>query len=191
MVINWHFWNRDIFWNKLYCIQNYFTPCSFIKIFKTLIIFRCWLYTPTFLVMIVPTFYLNQFWVKTTLVPGGIKGVRMKSKFTLMYAHADRLGCTLEFRSKFKINPPWSNVLFHSIIRKSGSQIPKTLVKWFFCSPNGPLSSVFSILMWRDQLVVLTSLLYDRFHFIAIFVTKNIQIHFVAMFCETCKSMSK
>ena len=60
-------------------------------------------------------------WTKT-LVPGGARGVALKSKFTFMAAWAVRLGFVREERSRLRVRTAWGTRRYHSWDRKLGSQ---------------------------------------------------------------------
>ena len=60
-------------------------------------------------------------WSKT-LVPGGARGVALKSKLPFMAAWAERLGFVREERSRLRVRTDWGMRRSHSWDVKLGSQ---------------------------------------------------------------------
>ena len=66
-----------------------------------------------------------------TFIPGGARGVLLKSKGPNKYACADNFGLTLAVRNKFKVSSDWTKSLSHSTIGKLQSQVAKPAIRWF------------------------------------------------------------
>ena len=60
-------------------------------------------------------------WTKT-LVPGGTRGVALKSKFPFMVAWVERLGFVREDRSRLRVRNVWGIIRSHYWDGKLGSQ---------------------------------------------------------------------
>lgn len=74
---------------------------------------------------------LSDFKFTNTFVPGGTSGVGMQSNGPKWYGHAESLGSTLDFLSKFKVNIACGNRQSNYLIGKSGSKVTKLVFKWF------------------------------------------------------------
>jgi hypothetical protein len=56
-----------------------------------------------------------------TRVPGGARGVRLKSKCPFNWAYADMRGFIRDFRRRLIVMVAWGNSLSHSFMGKVGS----------------------------------------------------------------------
>ena len=65
------------------------------------------------------------------LVPGGNKGVLLKSNTPFNCDHADNFGLIFEFLSKLSVNSAWGSRRSHSVIGNCGLQVARPLHKWF------------------------------------------------------------
>ena len=63
----------------------------------------------------------DALWIKN-LVPGGARGVALKSKLTFMAAWAEKLGFVREERSILRVMTSWGMRRYHSWDGKLGSQ---------------------------------------------------------------------
>ena len=66
-----------------------------------------------------------------TLVPGGARGVALKSKFLLMAAWAERLGFVREDQRRLRVIAAWGMRLSHSWEGKLGSQDASPAQRWY------------------------------------------------------------
>ena len=64
-------------------------------------------------------------WIKT-MVPGGARGVALKSKLLFMAEWAERLGFVREERSRLRVMTAWGMIRSHSWDGKLGSQEAST-----------------------------------------------------------------
>ena len=67
----------------------------------------------------------------SALVPGGARGVSLKSKSPNESAWADFRGFILDVRSKFSVKVACSSNLCHWEMGKCGSALHSPVIKWF------------------------------------------------------------
>ena len=60
-------------------------------------------------------------WTKT-LMPGGARGLALKSKFPLMSTWAERIGFVREYQIRLRVITAWGMRRYHYWERKLGSQ---------------------------------------------------------------------
>ena len=66
-----------------------------------------------------------------TFVPGGARGILLKSKFPKRYACADKVGLHLAERNRFNVISACSINLSHCDTGKSGSTVASPALKWY------------------------------------------------------------
>ena len=66
----------------------------------------------------------------TTLLPGGDKGVQLKSNYLKMWVTAKMWGRVLDCLSRFRLIVAWCKSLSHNWIWKSVSTLHSTAIKW-------------------------------------------------------------
>ena len=59
-------------------------------------------------------------------------GVRLKSKLPFRHAYADSFRCRRDERNRLSVGSACSHMRSHSETGKSGSQVARPALKWFF-----------------------------------------------------------
>ena len=73
---------------------------------------------------------LGLVWINT-LVPGGARGVELKSKFSNIPTYADNDGFLLKDRSRLRVSEVWGNRCSHSLIGFFWSHVHNPVMRWF------------------------------------------------------------
>ena len=110
-------------WEKIHSVRDACSVGGGIDAFVTAVVAEGWCDVPTGDAVGGPRASVGGFSWMTTLVPGGAKGVALKSNCPNSWACADKLGLDLDRRSKFRDRTPWSMMRSQRCMGKSLSVV--------------------------------------------------------------------